>query len=133
MKATELRIGNLIMTDANLEVYKVSHLSIDRGIAICNLEETPINIKRPWKCYPVPLTNYLLEKFGGIKDEEGIFSYIQLCSVRDLRIYLESEGHGIVVTKGMTAPLYKFEHINSVHQLQNFYFAWTGKELIYKP
>lgn len=109
MKASELRIGNL--------VYK-------NGIATEITADTMLDVLRyttPFE--PIPLTEEWLVKFGfkrfpwGLVIEDLLFRDDIRNSCKEL--WLEV-GNGYRV------------HIKYLHQLQNLYFALTGKELTIK-
>ena len=101
MKSTELRIGNFI---AGLSIEKVEWL----GDQVVNLYRIG--------CYsPIELTEEWLIKFGFVKHSGGYLS-------SDSAIELTFD---FLVWK----PNIKRLKILYVHQLQNLYFAITGKEL----
>lgn len=123
MKVNELRIGNYI-NEYNKPITIDSVHFRDYYEGITNEED--------WS--PIPLTEEWLLKFG--------FSDItELCAVKtqNTKRFCKSyfvdkctEQQTLFITlgsrgwtfKGVGAPLY-----NSVHQLQNLYFALTGEEL----
>lgn len=78
------------------------------------------------------LTEEIILRLGGRKDEEKIFSYLEVDREADLRLYLLPEGQGIVLTYGMNAPLSKHKNINTVAHLKKFYFKRTGTNLTYR-
>lgn len=133
MKASELRIGNLVIRDGNiLEVVRIS-------------KEDVINYELFKECIgqqvnsgvvkPIPLTEEWLLKFGFEKDErvtmdsyqirfkqhcyraEKFLSDIKPKNTYDFRLqYTVNES-------------YYLSSIRYLHQLQNLYFALTGEEL----
>jgi hypothetical protein len=112
MKANELRIENL--------VNRYYEKKYDFGSAV---EWQPIVFQlddfKLLECYdhkPIPLTEEWLLKFGFEKRESGHFikDGIVLYPIRDL--YFRGN-------------LFIKADIKNVHQLQNLYFALTGKEL----
>lgn len=112
MKTTELRIGNLIYWDIPEKEnvpHEVLSISLDGKI-----HTTPISLGRvPFDYLPIPLTEEWLVKFGFkplVKDWQ----------IKGLIIHTRERG--FVVRKSM--PI-----LQSVHQLQNIYFALTGEEL----
>ena len=116
MKASELRIGNLV--NYGRVTSEVSR--VDKLFFYVEASETPTFSKDEGRgATPIPLTEEWLFKFGFerngkkltfwkidlVEDEEGIFSF------DEARIYID---------------------VKYVHQLQNLYFALTGEELTLK-
>lgn len=130
MKATELRIGNIVK-------YKEHFIQIEN---LVKDEFWTINRGKDWEVIrlsdiePVPLTAGLLEKCGFEKSEyeSHVFEHkgSGLILVYD-RGYDEEGRHwhyGDDFEKGNgTSALWKA--IDFLHQLQNLYFALTGEEL----
>ena len=123
MKATELRIGNLINHD-NGHVYwsvdSISNYELDitiddhqGDITVCCVIYKSVQ--------PIPLTEEWLLKFGFEKDEDNDFyldaSYFDIC-YQNKKWYLRQDGE-----------LFDLIDIDYVHQFQNLYFALTGEEL----
>jgi hypothetical protein len=113
MKANELRIGNLVMYSNGGILFKVIGIS-EFGIDVEDDIETTYMEYENFN--PFPLTKELLLKFGFEKRENGHFvkDGIVLYPIRDL--YFRGN-------------LFIKADIKYVHQLQNLYFALTGKEL----
>lgn len=112
MEASELRIGNLIIWDG-LEYY-VKPSFFDQS-----------NEKGEWNIHGIPLTEELLLKFGFVNFMGGYWE------LEDRITILQSPGKlnfllsiGTEYTTG--------QPFESVHQLQNLYFALTGEELTIK-
>lgn len=106
MKATELRIGNWV-NDFAMESHQVIHLTKDKIIL-----ETPI-----------PLTEEWLLKFGFKHDGYDYWN------ARDE--YFELAQYPTYFMHSINCHEYDDGvEIKYVHQLQNLYFALTGKELI---
>lgn len=120
MKANEFRIGNLIQWKSTNSV------DIVKEILTYNKRISKINSVSISDCIPIPLTEEWLLKFGGIKDESND-TYLPMPKGIDMRLYLKY-GH-VLLCKGQTCPLFEYEHITNVHQLQNLFFALTGTEL----
>lgn len=109
MKAKELRIGNAVECEGKIYY-------IDCGERIDNAE----NYK------PIPLTEEWLLKFGFVNKRDNIYT--------PHKCWHEYEMFGNKHTKNITLSLQSGYHvvmarISYVHQLQNLYFALTGKEL----
>ena len=118
MKATELRIGNLIeykikdKLDERKEWWEVSKVDFqDLTWLDSNPEDTDFR--------PIKLTEEWLLKFGFVKKEIG---YSKLTEME--QCFLISFG------KHTSVNGIKFNNeIKTVHQLQNLYFSLTGEEL----
>lgn len=106
MKPTELRIGNWIKRNTQSDGFQIDHHSF------WSCERNPENYK------PIYLTEDWLEKFG-FKTDDIIW-------VKD-EIQIGHYKSGFYLCSGTLLRLSK--KIKYVHQLQNLYFALTGKEL----
>ena len=113
MKATELRLGNLVYykikdsMDERLEWDEIAHIDWDDLRILTNFENNS-----DYK--PIPLTEEWLLKFGFDKAVNGWWSSDEIFSYRDGYFGFGVDRH----TK-----------IQYVHELQNLYFALTGEEL----
>jgi hypothetical protein len=119
MKANELRIGNYVNT-------KEFHIPRYQG-------EHKYEAKwYPWveMFKPIPLTEQWLKDFGFIwDDEQGYHKWLIDEEGSDYRI----EALGWLDEKGAMVDIYgALIRCKYVHQLQNLYFALTGKELTKK-
>lgn len=130
MKATELRIGNYFIppNTGTIESTTVMYLGLKQGIEIF------INSHKSSECAPIELTGDWLLKFGFEKDKKlpvftkrtkvkdnfiiGNPEMVLICNPHQRIIWIESNTTHIKCAY--------------VHQLQNLYFALTGKELIKK-
>jgi len=127
MEAKELRIGNLVThTDYTESIFTVISIEIDKsgGYAIDtsggkNGSWTWIN---PLECIePIPLTAEWLEKLG-LKKKGGHYlldGYIQLV----LDDVSNAPNRNVLIRNIYITDL------GYVHELQNLYFALTGREL----
>lgn len=120
MKASELRIGNLIYKDiihmdtsVTKDVWKVSALDIRD----CD------HYKDDFNGEPIPLTEEWLIRFGATKHSSINYKLMVGALPMSLRI---SPGSNCYSELG---EIYLGQHITHVHQLQNLYFALTGEEL----
>ena len=119
MKASELRIGNLLYFSNGIVPSKIvtvgrrffSSASVN-GDGDGDFEITPY-----YK--PIPLTEEWLFKFG--------FENKKLISGHLTFIYYSSNNIGIEGMLGTVKPRY----CKHVHHLQNLYFALTGEELTF--
>lgn len=130
MKATELRIGNYFIppNTGTIESNTVMYLGLKQGTKIF------INSHKSSECTPIELTEDWLLKFGFEKDKNlpvftkrtkvkdnfiiGNPEMVLICNPHQRIIWIESNTTHIKCAY--------------VHQLQNLYFALTGKELIKK-
>jgi hypothetical protein len=112
MKVNELRIGNKFYLP-NGEIGTISYHEI--RLLIVAMEKPNYN--------PIPLTEEWLLKFGAkeLNAKRGILKEFVLKTVR-----IEMSNSGNFYYKNSKLIL------ESVHQLQNLYFALTGKELTFK-
>jgi hypothetical protein len=120
IKATELRIGNLVTTKHPDNYKRV--ISLDNCIQVTGDSAWHTQVSA------IPLSEEIILKCGFVADpfngsfetfDNGLkLTIIDKCGA--CMIYL-SGPFGMVVLK----------HIGSLHQLQNLYFALTGKELVY--
>src|SRR5690554_4223891 len=129
MKASELRIGNLVsnMYEKTARVREIhEHPSWAGGfLVITNKNKSAIATLRP-----IPLTAEWFEKCGGrIGGEQVLF--IPMPEIK-AELHFEMKPYGnFVVLKSDFGELVP-EDIVYVHQLQNLYFALTGEELTIK-
>jgi hypothetical protein len=139
MKATELRIGNYVNTSERSGwSYQICRQGIIRTLnnGSCNI--TPlkmispiITVKYP-NVDPIPLNEDWLSKGGFIPDKNGCFW--KDCVTHYLELMYASKSWYPIWA---TLPEFSFEEeqrstihfIDSVHELQNLYFALTGEEL----
>ena len=125
MKASELRIGNLVNArktyhtwDATCLITGLTHKGI--YVKYGNGHIIPINIK------PILLTEEWLLKFGGIHETGGMYFFGNV-GILHYRRENEFSLMNYNYKKGQIYTTIKY-----VHQLQNLYFALTGKELEYE-
>jgi len=112
MKATELRIGNLVQDRHSEECGMID-------IVVLGIIDTMENHSYE----PIPLTEDWLRRFG--------FEFDNACSWWRSNIELtngdpEEIGYAVFNDQGNCI---RAESIEYVHQLQNFYHALTGQEL----
>ncbi len=113
MKASELRIGNLVMYSSAISMneYKINEC-----------------VEFPERFCPISLTEEWLFKLGfqGM-DEYGLYSHPDNELFQVHHAFLDEHWDHIWDAAFTAAP------IDHVHQLQNLYFALTGQELTIKP
>lgn len=122
MKATELRIGNWVhIGGKDTQVYElysdVLTTTLDKG-----MYEYIYGVVDP-----IPLTEEWLIKFGfGRPKNNGSFYWIKLSA----SLFNINPDNGVVwINTPAGEPFNNPALIEYVHQLQNLYFALTGKEL----
>ncbi len=108
MKATELRIGNWVLSPTEGEIQIENGWQIDEG------EEVE----------PIPLTEEWLVKFGFEKEDR--YFDIKINNFWLTYDYREAE-YSISENKLNYSDIWI--ELNHVHSLQNLYFALTGEEL----
>jgi len=108
MKASELRLGNLIydIPERGGKIISVNKVWIDD-----DGESLYFDL-----CNPIPLTEEWLLKFG-FEKKDSIFSKTLLFGIL--------QKNGIFFCEIMEGGV----NVKCVHQLQNLYFALTGEEL----
>ena len=114
MKASELRIGNYVKyltLNGNSEI-------LANGIYLFELGELELD--------PILLTEEWLLQFGGICETGGMYFFDNV-GILYYRRENEFSLMGYNYKKGQIYTTIKY-----VHELQNLYFALTGKELIYE-
>lgn len=136
MKASELRIGNLVdLGNRIAKVMEIGHLSC----VVVDLEETQDTIEDYERTKSIPLTEEWFQKFERFyKDGEywsiDVYDYKYCFKYRDWAgnwaFYQEFTDSPFEHDEGKKYPV-SFD-IYYVHQFQNLYFALTGEELTFK-
>ena len=114
MEASELRIGNFVKyltLNGNSEI-------LANGIYLFELGELEL--------HEIPLTEEWVLKFGGIHETGGMYFFGNV-GILHYRRENEFSLMNYNYKKGKIYTTIKY-----VHQLQNLYFALTGKELEYE-
>ena len=126
MEAKELRIGNLVSDNYASDIFyaKVNKISETR-VFYNTFHSHPKDLK------PIPLNEQWLLNLGFNKDYKA--GYIGI-DVNDSDFVLTEplimgEWQKEYAFQFETGRTYKLKQIQYVHQLQNIYFALTGKEL----
>ena len=130
MKANELRIGNFI-SYRDEKILKVSSIG-DCGLRTCNVNGITSGSDCIDDYQPIPLTPEILvlNSFG--EDNNGHFlldlqtDYLEIIPMKDGFYPMYGQKRE---TSGDSDNLVTLNRIDSVHQLQNLYFALTGEEL----
>ena len=115
MLASELRIGNLLEDDIG-------------NIIVIDEDSLPYIVTKWIKCHhPIPLTEEWLLKFGFYLVEVFDTKIYFIKSLKQIEIRVYEDGGIDFGTENEWLTELKY-----VHQLQNLYFALTGKELEYE-
>jgi len=125
MKANELRIGNYVQNNRGT-IHRIAKIDGEENPPVIRAWQVKISAYGTTEPEPIPLTEEWLLKFKGQRDESNDV-YLPLPRGIDMRLYLKYDH--VLLCKGQTCPLFEYEHITNVHQLQNLYFALTGEEL----
>lgn len=123
MKPSELRIGNWINTIEGpaqvREITDYERLAVGTDKRVVDLQTAG----------PIPLTEEILLKAGFEKAHNDYHNTDQFRHPH-FKLLLRSEEDGSYTPCSHGQYLYsKGERINSLHQLQNLFFALTGQEL----
>ena len=128
MKPEELRIGNWVKTDYD-RPEKITAI-INGKALMAQTKHTNIGVNKS-RCEPIPLTEQWLKDFGFdggngfiliIQDDEN-YDWVLQAYIYDAEIQIWIVDPDDDKAFGPTIK------VNHVHQLQNLYFALTGKEL----
>jgi len=130
MKATELRIGNLVFIDLSGKPYAVDAIIRDGtpSDTHCGFELYVEGIDYDYAIYaePIPLAEEWLARFRIRKERKDVYP------IKDtgLQILIESNGVFTLCTRSVLSDYEEVvSSISYVHQLQNLYYALTGEEL----
>lgn len=137
IKASDLRIGNYVSyeNEDNDTICEGIHYVEGFYKILIGNHLRPVD-----QCYPIPITEEWLLKFGFQLDNENLVADIQKKYYLTLpiegeadnqmqyRINTGTESFGNYTVEGFWGSN-NFKH---VHQLQNLYFALTGEELKYQ-
>ncbi len=123
IQSTELRLGNLLQSGKG--IYKVISISLHESLMeIITISDDGFVIPYPTIYKPIPITEEWLLKLGfSIEDNESyqLDTDLGFCIWgrigQSFNVYVNSDSIG--------------NEKEYVHELQNLYFALTGKELEY--
>jgi hypothetical protein len=121
MKASELRIGNLILLSyATSGIFRITEIAKDRCMFYDDLNKFSSGTILPY-IQPIPFTEEWLLKFGAISN---FYKDRYELPVKNEFIFIDCD-------QSRTPNLWmaKYPHIKHVHQLQNLFHAITGEEL----
>lgn len=129
IRASELRIGNLIYENGEVKRFTPGMLFSMFNTEVLSKEGFDDRIK------PIPLSEEWLLKFG-MRLYDGFSNTRFVCVVKhkyDTSLITFSPNEGIVrFSNGQQKGSTLIPHIKYVHQFQNLYHAFTGKELTIK-
>jgi len=130
MEYTQFRLGNLLQDGVSKTLLKVIEVS-EKDLTTYVIDRSMFPLKSGWFTEYIPLTEEWLINFGFHQDENGWHRMTVMPSINKeiLTIHINSKTF-VTSTFGDEAlePSY-FKECKHVHQLQNLYFALTGKEL----
>lgn len=135
IKATELRIGNLMVDFLTGAYLKISEITDHGKIVTTVIDKSKFPLPDGWQMMPIPLTPEILEKCGFEKSYDGIIAYL----IKSHRFYLSVDLYNNKILIGDNS----FREMGSsdlargidnlpmmpLHQLQNLYFALIQQEL----
>lgn len=126
INSNELRIGNFLLFAETGAEFKVNQID-EKGLGVENESE---NVWIEIETFePIPLTEKRLLDFGFSKEDytEG---YIGIdCKNAEFVLCGPNEFKGYYTFSFKLGGIPMFKKIESVHELQNLYFALTGEEL----
>lgn len=130
IKASELRIGNLYIDADNNEncVEELDCVSIVGKFGYGDLTDYET-------AKPIPLTEQVLVDFGlKLVEDLGDQKYYEVNQKDNIGVCLDHDEIMIYhkALGGIIPLIYDEKYFQFTHQLQNIYFALTGKELIKK-
>jgi hypothetical protein len=123
MKASELRIGNLVFEKG--DIFEITSISRGGDLRLFSSKEN--HSSGISKVEPIPLTEEWLVRLGftvgtPYSNDRGFFSPCKY-------YFFEGDIEFLLFVSG-GRPINNIE-LEHVHQLQNLYFALTGEELTY--
>ncbi|WP_336716308.1 hypothetical protein [Chryseobacterium mucoviscidosis] len=120
MKASELRIGNLVVYNGS--VFRVTRISKNIITADRGKGDVDFTLK---DLQPLKITEFWLEKFGFKKDKITNFHYLRICNDWS-NIYFDAIHQILDLSiSGHSAVL---KQIINVHQLQNLHHSLSGND-----
>lgn len=131
----ELRIGNLVMLDGKYIKIKSMNRTSVYGLPV-GLDQKKIYLTSD-EIEPLPLTEEILLKCGFLKGElliENNREY-EINLRRDYILKYDYRRRWVIENNGFQKfndPVH-IPYVQHLHQLQNLYFALTGKELTFVP
>lgn len=132
MKATELRIGNLVNGVLTQKPYIIDAWAL-REMESGNYQNSQDTETKVFE--PIPLTEEWLLKFGFSKQDykmSGCYIY-KLGTIIIMNSFLDNGRKDMGITvEGISPPTWSLADLYFVHQLQNLYFALIGEELTFK-
>jgi hypothetical protein len=124
MKATELRIGNFV--EFENEVFRM-HI-ISESYPVLDTDLFGAYVVEWDKLYPIPLTEEWLADFGFIDKYKSCNNDWSIYGFTINQQSDEDDDGNKIPQEQIFYYQYQYD-IKYVHQLQNLYFALTGKEL----
>lgn len=122
MKTRELRIGNYVHEETLGNIKVVAFLEADIWVMSKAGNEYHV---RADAIDPVPMSDFWFDFFGFEPGEEQYIMYVD----EWLTICVDALDYSICLKDNYGQVIAPTIHVKYVHQLQNLYFALTGKEL----
>jgi hypothetical protein len=127
MKASELRIGNLVN-------YHITDIIDERKEwdEPMFIDASDIGVLSQWKTEkytPIPLTEEWLKRFGFTKEPDADFFFCKQTKMKDVTLDVCIEDGRVILFDNKKQTYVDMKYTESVHSLQNLYFAVTGEEL----
>lgn len=123
IQANELRIGNLLQCSLTKALLRVTDIS-ETGFTTYVIDRSKYPLPDGWSAQGIPLNEYILLKCGFVCEtkNKGLES--------EFKVYINGEFVFNTSHKSFWWRNSKiFIQPKYLHQLQNLYFALTGKEL----
>ncbi len=121
IKANELRIGNYVFDISSNRINEIDRITADHFVCIAT--------GRDLECEPIPLTEEILlnigfkkSKYEHVADKDFDCDMFVINALPNCEYFCLKDGK--LFSNGDLS-----KSIDYVHQLQNLYFALTGKEL----
>lgn len=128
MNTTEFRIGNLIQDAVSGHRLLVSELS-EENITTTVIDRSKFPLPDGWQMEPIPLTIEIFKRNLNLFGYSGYYPDEVTYKISERLFILKNGWFGVQVDGKQIILNY---NINYLHQLQNIYFALTGKELPYE-
>jgi len=129
MKTTELRIGNYVLNNKNVPIRVESISDIGINLEIDDYGHCPQNYWTLEKdINPMPLTDEWMKKFNFSvnKNDKSVFQDDNVYDGYSTGFYFSTKNK---IFYFMESSLYSAVKIEYVHQFQNWYHCFTGKDL----
>lgn len=129
MEAKSLRLGNYVMNGDDIgRVERLSIIRISTSSPHVGVEISPIKLTEEW----LITFGFGKKEFRSMFDNRDEYwldrTIVTEVSERNTGFYLHAH-NGVEMSFRDDSMVYRYVKLDYVHQLQNIYFALTGKEL----